>query len=59
MMYRFIMSRYNPGRMLYLGVSITEYDRHFTDDALRDFINAYDIRFLLVNIQKEEIVEWI
>ncbi len=49
----------DPERKLYLAVSDEVYDRLFKRKAFRLIIERFNVAILTVNIQTEEVVEWI
>ncbi len=46
-------------RQLYLGISERVYKELFRQEAIQFVTKMYQIKLLVVNLAKEEIVEWI
>ena len=57
--YRFLLRRDHPNRLLYLGISDDVHAALFDTADGRDLMTDAQVRLVVVNIVKEEVVEWI
>ena len=58
-LYRSVMRRTDPERLLYLAVSQLAFDAHFNTIEGRDLIEDETIRLLVFHAIREEIARWI
>ncbi len=59
LLYERLMRRTDPDRKLYLAVSDTIYEDFFTLGGVRAVIEDPPIPLLIVNVESEEVVQWI
>lgn len=59
MLYRFVLSRREPERALYLAISQDTYTTVFSDLEIRELTEAQDIKLLLFDPDQREVVRWI
>lgn len=59
MLYRSLLRRKEPERVLYLAVSTTAYGEYFNTVEGRDLIEDEMLRLLVFHSDREEIVQWI
>lgn len=58
-MYQTVMADYESDRILYLAIEEDVFDNYFSE-ALRDLVrNRLQIKVLIFNLEKEEIVKWL
>jgi len=57
--YRGLLELTAPERKLYLAITDIVYNRFFSRKAIQVIIQRYDVAFLVVNPQMEEIAQWI
>lgn len=58
-LYRFLMGRQDPSRTLYLAVTLDIYEDFFTETVVRDLIGETDLRLVIIDPMKEEVIRWI
>jgi len=58
-LYRFLLSRQFPGRVLFLAMPESRYDALFDMAEGRDLAAEFQLRFLLYDAETERIVRWI
>ena len=56
--YRLALNKLEPERLLYLAVPTDIYHNLFTDSFIQEVIEEYQIKLVVFNIQKQEIVLW-
>ncbi len=59
MLYRSLLRRNDPERVLYLAVSVPAYDEHFDILEGRNLIEDESLRLLVFHSDREEIARWI
>ena len=57
--YRFLLRRDQPERLLYLAISEDAYLALFDIADGRDLMADAQVRLVVVNIEREEVIEWI
>lgn len=58
-LYRSLLKRRDPERILYMAVSNAAYDEHFYPAEGRDLISDEALRLIVFNPKLEEIIQWI
>lgn len=58
LVYKSLLARKDPDRILYLGVSESAYQRLFRQPELLLVAQDYGIRLLVINIKERRIVAW-
>lgn len=58
-LYRRLLSRTEPERTVYLAVSDVIYERFFTKDGIRFVVSEEEVSLIVVDIDTEELVQWI
>lgn len=58
-LYRFVLNRDEPDRVLYLAVTAEVYWKLFTDADARDLTAAQQIKLLVFDIEKGALLRWI
>jgi hypothetical protein len=56
--YRIALGQQDPERILYLAISQDIYQEFFTDSFIQTVLQTYEIKLLVFDINKEEIVLW-
>ncbi|MDB9307563.1 XisH family protein [Aphanizomenon sp. CS-733/32] len=56
--YRIALGQQDPERVLYLAISQDIYQEFFTDSFIQTVLQTYEIKLLVFDINKEEIVLW-
>ncbi|MBE9248141.1 XisH family protein [Dolichospermum sp. LEGE 00240] len=56
--YRIALGQQDPERVLYLAISEDIYQEFFTDSFIQTVLQTYEIKLLVFDINKEEIVLW-
>ena len=56
--YRIALGQQDPERVLYLAISQDIYQEFFTDSFIQTVLQTYEIKLLVFDIKKEEIVLW-
>ena len=56
--YLFILRRTEPERTLYLAVPDVVWNKFFQRPAVQEFMVAEQVKFLVYNVENEEVVEW-
>ncbi|MFM7406252.1 MAG: XisH family protein [Cuspidothrix sp.] len=56
--YRIALGQQDPERILYLAISQDIYQEFFTDRFIQTVLQTYEIKLLVFDINKEEIVLW-
>ena len=56
--YRIALEQEDSERVLYLAISKDIYQEFFTDTFIQTVLERYNIKLLVFDIQKEEIVLW-
>ncbi len=56
--YRIPLRQQDPERVLYLAISQDIYQEFFTDSFIQTVLQTYEIKLLVFDINKEEIVLW-
>jgi hypothetical protein len=59
LIYQTFLSLTHPQYKIYLAVGDKIYEKFFTKTAIQLIIKKYDILLLVININKEEILQWI
>lgn len=57
--YRYLLEEIAPERKLYVSISKVTYDTFFTQDVTQLILNKHQLPIIVVNIGREEIVQWI
>ena len=58
-MYRFLLGRHEPGRILYLALPMDAYASLFNEQDERELAQSQDIHFLVFDPLRREIIQWI
>ena len=56
--YRIALGQQDPERVLYLAISQDIYQEFFSDSFIQTVLQTYEIKLLVFDINKEEIVLW-
>ncbi|MEI6442176.1 MAG: XisH family protein [Nostocales cyanobacterium ELA583] len=56
--YRIALGQQDPERVLYLAISQDIYQEFFTDSFIQTVLQTYEIKLLVFDMKKEEIVLW-
>jgi len=59
LIYQTFLSLNNPDYILYLAIGEQIYEKFFEQVAIKLIIKKYKILILVINIEKQEILEWI
>jgi len=57
--YRYLLEATAPDRKLYVAVSTIAYNTFFNQDVIQLILNRHQLPLIVVNIEIEEITEWI
>ncbi len=59
LIYKTFLSITNPNYKVYLGISKKIYEKFFQQVSIQLILKTYQVQLLIVDINKEEILEWI
>jgi hypothetical protein len=59
LIYKALLSIENPEQQLYLAISQTVYNEFFQQVAIKFILETYHVSLLIVNLEQEEILQWI
>ncbi|MEG3438541.1 element excision factor XisH family protein [Pannus brasiliensis CCIBt3594] len=59
LIYRTFLSITHPDYQVYLAIAQTIYEEFFTQSAIRLILREYQVLLLIVDIDREEIIQWI
>jgi hypothetical protein len=59
LMYKALLAVKNPEQQLYLAISQTVYEDFFQQVAIKLILETYHVSLLIVNLEQEEILQWI
>ena len=57
--YRYLLEEIAPDRKLYLAISKVTYNTFFTQDVTQLILNKHQLPIIVVDIETEEILQWI
>ena len=57
--YRYLLEETAPDRKLYIAISIVTYNTFFTQDVAQLILNKHQLPIVVVDIEAEEITQWI
>jgi hypothetical protein len=57
--YRYLLEETAPDRKLYIAISKVAYNTFFTQDVTQLILNKHQIPIIVVDIETEEIMQWI
>jgi hypothetical protein len=57
--YRYLLEETAPDRKLYIAISNVAYNTFFTQDVTQLILNKHQLPIIVVDIEIEEIVQWI
>lgn len=57
--YRYLLEETAPDRKLYIAISKVAYNTFFTQDVTQLILNKHQLPIIVVNIETEEIMQWI
>ncbi len=57
--YRYLLEETAPDRKLYIAISIAAYNTFFTQDVAQLILNKHQLPIIVVDIEAEEITQWI
>jgi len=57
--YRYLLEETAPDRKLYIAISKVAYDTFFTQDVTQLILNKHQLPVIVVDIDAEEITQWI
>ncbi len=57
--YSFLLQKQAPERVLYLAMPKYAYDELTIEEEIREFMQLHNIRFILFDIQAQNITQWI
>jgi hypothetical protein len=57
-MYRLLLKRIEPDRIIFLAVSEYTWLDFFQREAIKDLVEWTQLRMLVVDIESEEVVQW-
>ena len=57
--YRYLLEETAPDRKLYIAISEVAYNTFFTQDVTQLILNRYQLPIIFVDIEIEEIMQWI
>ena len=58
LIYKTFLSLTNPEHTVYLAISNKIYEKFFTQVAIELILEKYQVLLLIVDINKEEIIQW-
>lgn len=57
--YRYLLEATTPERKLYVAISVSAYKTFFNQDVIQLILNRHQLPLIVVDIEREEIVQWI
>jgi XisH protein len=57
--YRYLLEETAPDRKLYIAISKVAYNTFFTQDVTQLILNRHQLPIIVVNLETEEIMQWI
>ena len=57
--YRYLLEETAPDRKLYIAISKVAYNTFFTQDVTQLILNKHQLAIIVVDIETEEILQWI
>lgn len=59
LIYKALLAVEKPEQQLYLAIGQTVYEDFFQQVAIKLILETYDVSLLVVNLEQEEILQWI
>jgi len=57
--YKYLLEEKGQTETIYMAISHEVYKRQFGSEAVQKLVERFDIRLLVVDIEKEEITQWV
>jgi len=58
-LYRNLINLTEPDYTIYLAIKESTYENFFTRDSIKEIVQLNQILMIVVNVEKEEILQWI
>ncbi|MDB9310469.1 element excision factor XisH family protein [Aphanizomenon sp. CS-733/32] len=58
-LYRNLINLTEPNYTIYLAIKESTYENFFTRDSIKEIVQLNQILIIVVNVEKEEILQWI
>ncbi|QXE22560.1 putative fdxN element excision controlling factor protein [Richelia sinica FACHB-800] len=58
-LYRNLINLTEPEYKIYLAIKESTYQNFFTRDSIKEIVELNQILMIIVNVEKEEILQWI
>ncbi|MBD2132535.1 fatty-acid synthase [Sphaerospermopsis sp. FACHB-1094] len=58
-LYRNLITLTEPDYTIYLAIKESTYQNFFTRDSIKEIVQLNQILIIVVNVEKEEILQWI
>ena len=58
-LYRNLINFTEPDYTIYLAIKKSTYENFFTRDSIKEIVELNQILMIVVNVEKEEILQWI